>query len=289
VSGAGGPIPALLLGTEALLGVTRSARERTIETMRRYQSPGPLAEALRAGLAAGAGGVVITPSAVARRALASPGPEIPAWALVPNVPAYVRDSSDLGLVGAALKRVKGASPGTLVRLGLTGMTHAGGVLAGDLMGLVPVLLELECASLAARRLEAVILASTLTDLALAGGHRRFLDHYVRFVRGRFGARAGFETHNLGTMLGRLREWGIAPDLVVGPVNPRGLQMKPTPEETLGELAAAAFPVVAKELRAGGVTSLEAGARFARSSGASGVIADLVDLDDGFAELSRLGA
>jgi len=280
-------VPALLLGTEALLGVTRGARERTLEIMRRHREPGALAAAFRGALDAGADGVVITPSPAARAALAGAGREVPAWALVPNVPAYVRDSSDLGLVGAALRRVKGAPPGTLARLALTGLSHAGGVVASDFTGLVPVLLELECASLAAGRLEAVILASTLTDLALAGGHRRFFEHYVRFVRARFRTRAGFETHNLGTLLRRLGEWGVAPDLVIGPVNPRGLQMKPTPEETLAELARASFPVIAKELRAGGVASLEEGARFARASGASGVVADLIDLDDGLAELARL--
>lgn len=284
-----GPVPSLLLGTEALLGVTRSARERTLEVMRRYCEAPALAGALRAALEAGAEGVVITPSAVAREALAGLGEAVPAWALVPNVPAYVRDSSDLGLVGTALKRVRGAPAATLIRLGLTGISHVGGVLASDLTGLVPVLLELECAALAAPRLEALVLASTLTDLALAGGHRRFFDHYVRFVRSRFRVRAGFETHNLGSLLARLREWAIAPDVVIGPVNPRGLQMKPTPEQTLAELRAASFPVIAKELRAGGAAGLEDGARFARASGASGVIADLVDLDDGFAELGRLKA
>jgi hypothetical protein len=284
-----GPRPSLLLGTEALLGVTRSDRERTLDVMRRYREADALAGALRAALEAGAEGVVITPSAAARAALAALGEAIPAWALVPNVPAYVRDSSDLGLVGTAFKRVRGAPPATLIRLGLTGISHVGGVLASDLTGLVPVLLELECASLAAPRLDAVVLASTLTDLALAGGHRRFFDHYLRFVRSRFRVRAGFETHNLGSLLARLREWGIAPDVVIGPVNPRGLQMKPTPEQTLAELRAASFPVFAKELRAGGAVSLGDGARFARASGASGVIADLVDLDDGFAELGRLRA
>jgi hypothetical protein len=280
-------IPPLLLGTEALLGVTRSSRARTLEALRRHREPGALGRTMREALAAGAGGVVVTPSSEARAALAAEGAEVPAWALVPNVPAYVRDASDFGLVGAALRRVRGASPATLVRLGMTGVTHAAGVLASDLAGLVPVLLELECASLSARRLEAVILASTLTDLALAGEHRGFFDHYVRFVRSRFRVRAGFETHNLGTLLRRLREWGIAPDCVIGPVNPRGLQMKPTPEATLAELARAEFPVIAKELRAGGAASLEEGARFARAGGASAVIADLVDLDGGCADLSRL--
>jgi hypothetical protein len=282
-------VPSLLLSTETLLGVTRAPRELGLAAMRRYEAPDALAAAFRGALEAGAEGVVVTPSPATRAALRGAGRDVPAYALVPNVPAYVRDSSELGLVGAALKRVKGAPPATLVRLGLTGVGHVREVLANDLQGMVPVLLELECASLAAPRLESVLLASTLTDLALAGRHRRFFAHYVEFVRRRFGARAGFETHNLGTLLTRLAEWNVSPDLVVGPVNPRGLMMKPDAASTLAALAAASFPVLAKELRAGGSCSLEEGARYARAHGAAGVLADLVDLEDGVNGLARLRA
>jgi hypothetical protein len=279
-------VPTLLLGTEALLGITRAPRARTVETQRRFEQPGALAAAFRESLAAGAAGLLVTPSPLVRESLRAI-PEAPAWAVVPNIPRYVRDASERGLVGTALDRVRGAGPGTLLRIGATGFTHARGVLANDFIGLVPVLFELECASLAAPRLEAVILASTLTDLALAGGHRHLFEHLVAFVRRRFGVRAGFETHNLGHLLARFRVWGIAPDLVVGPVNPAGFMMKPDPIATLAELGAARFPVLAKELRAGGAHTLESGAAFARRHGATGVVADLVDLESGIEEIAPL--
>jgi hypothetical protein len=205
------------------------------------------------------------------------------------VPDYVRDSSDLGLAGAALKRVRHAGPPTLARLGLTAFWHAPAVLRGDLRGMVPMLLELEAAALGARDLRAVVLAAPVTDLALAGRHRAFFEHYGRFVRSRFGAAAGFETHNLGHLLARLREWRIMPDLVVGPVNPRGLLMKPSPEELLDELRVAQVPVLAKEVRAAGTVPLVDGARFALRHGARGVVADLVDLEDLTVELRAIGA
>lgn len=279
--------PRLLLGGESLLGVSRAPRDRMLALIARYNDANTLAVTLSKALAAGAEGVLVSPSQPLRAALAELHQPVPIYALLPNVPEYVRDSSDLGLVGAALKRVKRASLGTLTRLGFTGMTHALAVLKSDFTGMVPLLLELEAAALGAQDLRAVVLAAPLTDLALAGRHRKFFEHYAGFVRSRFGAAAGFETHNLGHLLVRLREWGITPDLIVGPMNPRGLLMKPSPDEVLSALRASKVPVLAKELRAAGTVPLAEGARYALDHGAHGVVADLVDLEDLTAELKAL--
>jgi hypothetical protein len=281
--------PRLLLGGESLLGVSRAPRDRMLAITARYSDAETLAVTLSKALGAGAEGVLVSPSQPLRAALAELKQTVPIYALLPNVPEYVRDSSDLGLVGAALKRVRRASPVTLARLGFTGLTHAFAVLRSNFTGMVPLLLELEAAALGARDLRAVVLAAPLTDLALAGRHRSFFEHYGRFVRSRFGAAAGFETHNLGHLLDRLREWGITPDLVVGPVNPRGLLMKPSPEEVLAALRTSKVPVLAKEVRAAGAVPLVEGARFALDHGAHGVVADLVDLDDLNVELRALRA
>lgn len=281
--------PRLLLGGESLLGVSRAPRDRMLALTARYNDAETLAVTLSKALAAGAEGVLVSPSQPLRAALAELKQSVPIYALLPNVPEYVRDSSDLGLVGAALKRVRRASAATLVRLGMTGLSHALAVLKSDFTGMVPLLLELEAAALDAQDLRAVVLAAPLTDLALSGRHRAFFEHYTRFVRARFNAAAGFETHNLGHLLVRLREWGIAPDLIVGPINPRGLLMKPSPDELLSALRTTRVPVLAKEVRAAGTVPLLEGARYALDHGAHGVVADLVDLEDLTAELRALKA
>jgi hypothetical protein len=286
VKGAAFAAPRLLLGGESLLGVSRGPRDRMLEIAARFSDAETLAVTLAKALAAGAEGVLVSPSQPLRAALAELRQPVPIYALLPNVPEYVRDSSDLGLVGTALKRVRRASPLTLARLGLTGLTQARAVLTSDFTGMVPLLLELEVAALGAADLRAVVLAAPLTDLALAGRHGAFFEHYCRFVRGRFGA-AGLETHNLGHLLRRLREWGVRPDLVIGPVNPRGLMMKPDAETVLAELRTAQVPVLAKEVRAAGTVPLLEGARFALDQGAHGVVADLVDLKDLTVELRAL--
>jgi len=271
-------LPEVLLATEALLGITRHPREETLAVKRRFDQGPALAAAIGLALDRGADGVLLTPSAAAREALHGLTRRVPAWALVPNVPQFARDSSELGLPGAAMKRLKGGGAGTLVRLGFTGMANALDVLKNDTAGMAPILIELELASLGARDLEGVLISATLTDLALAGRHRRFFAHVVQFVRSRYAVRAGFETHNLGHLLGALREWRIAPDLVIGPMNPRGFMMKPDPERTLRELAVTSIPVIAKELTAGGTVPIAEGAAWARAHGARGVAFDLVDLD-----------
>jgi len=279
--------PRLLLGLDSLLGASHASRDRTLEIRARFHEPESLAVTLSKALGAGADGVLASPFPLLRLALAELKQPVPMYALLPNVPEYVRDSSDLGLMGAAFKRVGRARVSTLLRLGITGLSHVRSILARDFTGLVPLLLELEAAALGARHLRGVVLAAPLTDLALAGRHRAFFEHYVRFVRRRFRAAAGLETHNLGQLLAALREWDVRPDLVIGPVNPRGLLMKPTPAELLAELARTEVPVLAKELRAGGTVPLAEGARYAREHGARGLVTDLIDLDDLGPELREL--
>jgi hypothetical protein len=279
----------MLLSFETLLGVTRHPRATAGEIQARFEDPAALAQQIAVALDAGADGVLAAPSAVTRAALSAVGRPVPTWALLPNVPAYVRDSSEAGLVGAAIKRVKGASPGTLVRLGLTGMQHALGVVGGDFASMVPLLLELESAALGAAALEGVVVAAPITDLALAGRNRRFFAHLTAFIRARFAAKAGFETHNVGHLLRALREWGIEPDVVIGPMNPSGFMMKPTPARALEEISIAELPVLAKELTAGGTLGLGASAAWALERGAHGLVVDLADVGGEARLLSGLAA
>jgi len=287
VSRASFEAPRLLLGTESLLGITRNTRDRALQVATRFAEPESLAVTFSKALKAGADGVLASPTRSLKLALAELRESVPVYALLPNVPEYVRDSSELGLIGAAMKRVGQAGFGSRFRLGLSGLAYAPGVLRSDFAALVPLLVELEAASLAARELRGVVLAAPLTDLALAGRHRRFFQRYCRFVHRRFGAAAAFETNNLGHLLGAFEEWGVAPDFVIGPVNPRGLLMKPSPDEVVAALSRSSIPVLAAELRAGGTVPLLEGARFARAHGVHGLVPDLVDIDDLTAQLREM--
>ena len=112
---------------------------------------------------------------------------------------------------------------------------------------------------------------------------------VRFGRARFGGVAGFETRDLAYLVRRLHEWGVEPDFLIAAANPAGVGMTPVPLEVEAALERPGIPVLATELRGGGVGALIEGARYAIEHGALGLLPDLVDLDDVGGELRALKA
>ncbi|HYM80464.1 MAG TPA: hypothetical protein VEY91_03510 [Candidatus Limnocylindria bacterium] len=279
--------PRLLLGGDALQGAAGVPRDRSLELAARYHEPESLAVSLSKAVVAGADGVLATPTPQLRGALALLKQTVPIYALLPHPAAFRRDAADEGVAGVLRARARGAGFRVRVRHALARITHGWAAARGDLVGLVPLLLELEAPRV--RDLRGIVLSARLTDLALAARHRRFFERYGRFVHARFGVVAGLETHNLGHLLRALREWSLHVDLVVGPVNPAGVRMKPTPAELLDELRQTRVPVLAKELRGGGAVPLLAGARYAKEQGVYGMVADLVDLEDLGGELRALRA
>ncbi len=272
--------PSKVVGTESLLGISRRYRPVWDGPLTPRESGAPDPDRLLAHRRAGASAVLVAPGEVTDRLLI--GLDRSHWSvygLLPNVPQYVRDSSDFGLMGAAVARVKSASPGALMRLGVTGMLNSGRVLSKDFAGMMCLLLELEAARLQRHRPQAYFLAAAITDLGLSAGYSGMFSHYVKYIHGRFGVPAGLETHNLGHLLRKLREWKTPVDAVIGPVNARGFMMKPTPEEVLSEVRQARCVVLAKEVTAGGTVELSEGLDFANRSGIRSCVMDLEECQD----------
>jgi len=283
-------VPRLLLSTRALDGVTRASRERLLEIQERFRGPESLAVTVVKALDAGAGGVLGSPAPGLRAALAELDREIPLYAVLPALSPHDFRLLEPGVEPLLARARREASLAGRLRMGLAGLARLAAFHRGDFAARVPQLLEAEARRLPRRGVAGVVVASPLTDAALAGEHRHFFATLTGWVRRRFHGAAGFETRNPGLLLERLRDWGVEPDLVVGPVNPRGLGMKPRPEETLAQMAlAGSAPLVATELRAGGLCSLEEGARYALEHGAHGVAPDLAEMDEVAAELRGLGA
>jgi hypothetical protein len=272
-------VPRRLVSAEAALGTAPLARDTRLALQARYADATVLAADLAAALRAGAGGVLVTPSPTLRAALAALPPTA-VWALLPNVPQYVRDSSDGGLLRTAVARMRRAGPRAIARLGLTAAARLHRIARGEFAGLLPLLLELEHAALGVPDVRAVTLAAPLTDLLLAAANAPFFRQHLRFVRRRFRAAAGFETNNLGHLLERFAAWGVVPDFVVGPLNPRGVLMKPTAAAVLAAVARSPVPVLAKHVTGAGLVPLEEGAAYATAHGAAGVVVDLAEIRAG---------
>jgi len=284
-------VPRLLLSARALDGVTRVTRERLLEIQTRFHEPESLAVTLVKSLDAGAAGVFGSPSPALRTALAELTRVVPVYAVLPALSPQDYRMLEPGVEPLIARARRDAGPAARLRMGVTGLLRLSVLRHGDFAARVPVLLEAGARLLPRRGVAGIVLPAPLTDAALAGEHRRFFETLPRFVRARFHAAAGLETRNPGLLLARLREWGVAPDFVLGPVNPRGLGMKPRPAETLAELArarggpaGAGIPFLATELRAGGLCTLAEGAHYALEHGAHGLAPDLAEMDEVAVEL-----
>jgi hypothetical protein len=281
--------PRLLLGLRSLNGVSLATRDRLLEIVARYREPESLAVTLAKAVECGVDGVFTSLSPAVRSAIAELKLEVPLYAVVPALGEYERQDLAPGLEDAIDLSRSRADATARFRAGIAGGFSPAVLFEGDFARRLPLLVEAELSAVRRGTLRGVVLDAWFTDLALAAGNAKLFDAFCKFVRRRTHGAAGFETRNLGVLLLRLREWGVQPDLVIGPVNPSGLLMKPTVGELLAELARAEVPVVARELCAGGVDTLANGGSYARAHGAYGLAPDLAEMDDVTTELRALKA
>lgn len=278
-------VPRLLLGVSSLALPVRATRDRQLEVSARFKESESLAVALVKAVAAGAEAVVAPPTHEIRAALDELPKDLPILARVPHLvptddlryePALLFDPGEDGdLDGRGSKRA-----GTVVK----DFLPVG--VAGSLAGRVLPRVEREAAVFKATSVRGVVISAAVTDLAVAANQPRIIERVMKFARPRHWM-VGFETRNLGHMLARLTTWGMAPDFVMGAMNPRGVGMMPDPDTVLEAVGRAGVKVIATELRAGGMISLEDGVAWARRHGSWGVCPELVDMDDVPKELKGL--
>jgi hypothetical protein len=274
-------VPRLFLGARSLTGVSLATRDRLLDVVARYREHETLAVTISKAIDAGAGGVIACAVPVVCEALRELKRNVPMHVVIPALTEHERHGLEPGIEPLLARRRRSG-------LGLASLSGSAAFGRGDLIARLPVLIESELARVPPRDVRGLVLDAWLTDLALAAGHQRFFESWGRIAH-RFRAMAGLETHNLGLLLRRLREWKVQPDYVVGPINPHGLLAKPSPAETWDEIARAAVPVIAKELRAGGVVPLSQAARFAVERGAYGLAPDLTEIEEMAGDLSRCAA
>ena len=276
-------VPKLLLGVSSLGQPVRTTRDRHLEVASRFKEPESLAVALVKAVAVGAEALVVPPTNDVRLALAELKKELPLIVRTPHTPV----ADDLRWEPAlALEYLDENGSWSPSRAGAAAMSLMPLSMAADLASRVLPRIERECATFSAKSVRGVMVPAVVTDLALAANQSRFFVRVLKFGRAKFGM-VGFETRNLGHLLLRLGPWGVAPDFVMGAVNPRGVGMMPDTDHVLAEIKTSTVKVIACELRAGGMVTLEEGVRYARQKGVWGVCAELVELDDVPKELKAL--
>ena len=276
-------VPKLLLGVSSLDQPVRTTRDRQLEVASRFKEPESLAVALVKAVGVGADALVVPPTNDVRQALAELHKDLPLIVRTPHTPV----SDDLRWEPAlALEPSEDGATWSTSRASSAAMNLLPLSLAAGLASRALPRIERECGTFSAKSLRGIMVPAAVADLALAANQARFFERIIKVARAKFGV-VGFETRNLGHLLARLGPWGVTPDFVMGAVNPRGVGMMPDADRVLSEMRASSVKVIACELRAGGIVTLEEGVSFARQHGAWGVCAELVDLDDVPKELKSL--
>jgi len=183
--------------------------------------------------------------------------------VVPNMTAYVRDTADRGIIGAALVRFK--------RLGLleqacimwhnVGRAHR--VIAKDFNTGLLLLVEMELAKFRKWRPTHVFLHPSVTDLALALDNKKLFVEYAHLIRRVYRLKPGLMTHNYGRLAPELRNWNVEVDAIVGPFNRKGYLMNPSQEECEHARRESSAQVIASHIDAGGTLDLAVSAEYLR--------------------------
>lgn len=276
-------VPRLVLSILSLDLPVRASRDRLLEMTGRYREAESLAVGLVKALDAGAEALCAVPSAPLRGALTALKKPLPVLARLPLTPPALDLREDHWLMREPRERGEGAFgfEGAAQRVALLPAA-----ITGDLSARVAARVDHESSAWPSRSRAGLLLCAPVTDLVLASGHARALERLIKHGRSRFGL-AGLETRNPGWLLARLHEWGLEPDFVFAPIDPLGTAMTPDAAFTLAQMRREGLRVLASEMRGGGPTPLEEGARFALDHGAWGLAADLVELNDLSAELRAL--
>jgi hypothetical protein len=197
-------------------------------------------------------------------------------ALIPHVAGYVREATDYGMIGAGWRRLRRLNLNSFGRLCIEGLRNVGGLLRRDFPTLLTLLLEMEMGSF--RRVDppVVFLHAQITDLLLAMDHGTALQRAIERIRRGFRALPGLATNNLGTLLPRLRSWGLEVPYVLTPVHPRGYGMRPSRQMCEENLRGFSGRVVATV-----ETSLEPSiAAYWRDQNVAGTVYDVPEPDPG---------
>jgi hypothetical protein len=149
------------------------------------------------------------------------------WAVVPNISGYIREATDYGMLGAGWRRLRRIPPRCWAPLCVHGLRSVKGVWRRDFPTLLTLLLEMEMASFRSAAPPVAFLHPQITDLLLAMDHAVALERAIGRLRRGFGAEPGLATNNLGTLLPRLRAWGLEVPYLLTPVHPRGYGMRPS--------------------------------------------------------------
>jgi len=253
-----------------------------LETVARFNQPDEIHALCEKAYALGARAILAVFNDAIREALVAfqRWRDIPVWAVVPNMFAFIRDLTDLGLVGAARARFMRLTPPAMVRTGLRTMSALGGIRRRDLAVGTMLVCEMELAALRGLRVTRLFLHPQVTEIALAAGAATVFTALAATTQ-RLGIEAGLVTHNplrAAAVLGpELRRF--AP--IIAPCNSKGYKMFPNREECERLFRSDPARFIASEATAGGTVAPGAALSHTRALGLAGAVLDFRTVEAAF--------
>jgi len=243
-------------------------------TVARFSRPDEIHALCEEAHALGARAVLAVVDAPIREALVAfqRWRDVPVWAVVPNMFAFIRDLTDLGMVGAARARFTRLGPAAMIRTGLGAVSRLGAIRRRDFATGTTLVAEMELAGLRGLRVTRLFLHPQVTEIALAGGVSAVFTALADRAE-RLGIEAGIVTHNplraaavLGRELGRFAA-------VVAPCNPKGYKMFPDRDACEGLYRRDPGRFIAAEVTAGGTVAPETAMAHVRALGLAGAVVE----------------
>jgi hypothetical protein len=258
-----------------------SWRDR-LETVARYSQPDEVHALCEKAYALGAHTILAVFDDTIREALVAfqRWRDVSVWAVVPNMFAFIRDLTDLGVVGATRARFMRLTPAAMVRTGFRTMFALDGIRRRDLAIGTMLVSDMELAALRELRVTRIFLHPQVTEIALAGGAATVFRALAATAQ-RLGIEAGLVTHN------PLRAAAVlGPDLrrfapIIAPCNSKGYKMFPNREECERLFRSDPARFIAAEVTAGGTLAPEAALAHARALGLSGAVLDARTVEAAF--------
>jgi hypothetical protein len=261
----------------------RSWEER-LDSVARYGRPDEVHALCEKAHAVGARAVLAVFDDAVREALVAfqRWRDVPVWAVVPNMFSFIRDLTDLGMVGAATARFRRLDAPDRVRTGASALLRLDRVLRRDFTTGVMLVAEMELLALRGLRVSRIFLHPQVTEIALAGGVVELFEALLSRADA-MGVEAGLVTHNplkAQALLGRELARFAA---VVVPCSPVGYKMFPDREACEGLFRSEPGRFVAAETTAAEHVKVAEAIAHVERLGLRGAILEPAAVEAAFAE------
>ncbi len=249
----------LILGANAFEGVSYTSRTQSLHYLEHFGNPDNIVAVLTAAHNLGVKTFMPsnTENVMAALEKFDKAGELTILPVIPNVYEYAREATEKGVLGSVLGKAKRIDMYQKIRFGLRALGKIKSVISKDVFDLLVELIDFELAGFRKYRIGGVLLHGQVTDLALSSRNKDILELFLNLVRDNHGVEPMLATHNFGTLLPQLIEWGIKVP-VMAPVNKKGFMMKPNPDACLKLVEEAGYPIIAKKVLAGGRLTPEEG-------------------------------